>query len=103
MASLIVTPRAVAIGEEPQIKQIDDQPWLHKRPEYDGPLQNRIPPLPNTIRFLLKVEPRPTRAVSVEYETTDATAKAASDYVYTRGILTFRPHDAGPQVIEVPI
>lgn len=55
-----------------------------------------------SLQFVVSARPTPTSAISVNYATTNGTAKAGSDYVATSGKLSF---DSGvaSRIIEVPV
>ena len=55
-----------------------------------------------TLDFVVRLDPKPSRKVTVDYRTEDGTATAGSDYTETSGTLTFAPGE-DEQTVSVPI
>ncbi len=55
-----------------------------------------------TLDFVVRLDPKPSREVTVDYRTEDGTATAGSDYTETRGTLTFAPGE-DEKTVSVPI
>ena len=56
----------------------------------------------NTVDFVVRLDPKTSRKVTVQYRTRDGTATAASDYTSTSGTLVFAPRE-DEKTVSVPI